>query len=97
MPLRRGEEVEKVNRIAARISFYLKFHNHIHLELFFKFNFNKFLRRAKTRDEMYAYYCTFGEEKNPGNDFVANIINILRESLEGILTNAEVGYSRESA
>lgn len=42
---------------------------------------------------MYAYYCTFGEEKNPGNDFVINVTNILRESLEGILTNAEVRVS----
>jgi hypothetical protein len=41
---------------------------------------------------MYAYYCTFGEEKDPGTDFKAMIKNILRDTLEGILTNAEVFY-----
>ena len=72
---------------------------------FFKFNFNflnkisgfftfcsKFFRRAKTRDEMYSYYCTFGEHRHPGHDFKSNIINILRDTLEGILTNSEVYY-----
>ena len=39
---------------------------------------------------MFAYYCTFGEEKDPGTDFKAMIKNVLRETLEGILTNAEV-------
>ena len=39
---------------------------------------------------MFAYYCAFGEEKDPGTDFKANIKNILRDTLEGILTNAEV-------
>ena len=41
---------------------------------------------------MYAYYCTFGEFKLVGNDILTNITNILRESLEGILTTAEVFY-----
>lgn len=43
---------------------------------------------------MYAYYCTFGEEKDPGNDFLAFVKNILRESLEGILTTSEVKSSK---
>jgi hypothetical protein len=51
-----------------------------------------FQRRAKTRDEMYAYYCTFGAEKDMGEDFMAHVKNILRESLEGILSNAEVCF-----
>ena len=39
---------------------------------------------------MYAYYCTFGEQRNIGNDFLTHIKNILRDTLEGILTNSEV-------
>ncbi len=39
---------------------------------------------------MFAYYCAFGEEKEAGTDFLAMIKNILRDTLEGILTNAEV-------
>ena len=49
-------------------------------------------RRAKTRDEMFLYYCVFGEHADPGKDFKANINNILRDTLEGILTNSEVFY-----
>ncbi len=41
---------------------------------------------------MYAYYCTFGAEKDMGEDFMAHVKNILRESLEGILSNAEVCF-----
>lgn len=39
---------------------------------------------------MYSYYCTFGEFADPGNDFKAQVNNILRNTLEGILTNSEV-------
>lgn len=46
--------------------------------------------RAKTRDEIYALYCTFGEKKHTSHDFISNILNILRESIEGLLTHAEV-------
>jgi hypothetical protein len=46
--------------------------------------------RAKTRDEIYALYCTFGEKEHPGQDFLTKILNILRESTEGLLTHAEV-------
>ena len=41
---------------------------------------------------MYSYYCTFGEHRHPGHDFKSNIVNILRDTLEGILTNSEVYY-----
>ncbi len=46
--------------------------------------------RAKTRDEIYALYCTFGEKKHSDRDFLSRILNILRESNEGLLTHAEV-------
>ncbi|RNA29597.1 coiled-coil domain-containing protein [Brachionus plicatilis] len=49
-------------------------------------------RRAKTRDEMYAYYLTFGEHPNPDTYFTGRITNILREALEGILSNSEIYY-----
>lgn len=39
---------------------------------------------------MYAYYLTFGEHRHPDNDFLGKILNILRDALEGILTNSEV-------
>jgi hypothetical protein len=48
--------------------------------------------RAKTRDEIYAFYCTFGEKKHSGQDFLSKIANILRESMEGLLTHAEVNH-----
>ncbi|CAF1026509.1 unnamed protein product [Adineta ricciae] len=48
--------------------------------------------RAKTRDEIYALYCTFGEKKHSNHDFISNILNILRESNEGLLTHAELYY-----
>lgn len=41
---------------------------------------------------MYLYYCVFGEHADPGNDFKANINNILRDTLEGILSNSEMFY-----
>lgn len=41
---------------------------------------------------MYSYYLTFGEHRQTGNDFMSRIKNILRDSLEGILTNSEVFY-----
>ena len=43
---------------------------------------------------MYAYYLTFGEHRNPGNHFIAKITNILRDALEGILTNSEVNIKK---
>jgi hypothetical protein len=46
--------------------------------------------RARTRDEIYAFYCTFGEKKHPGQDFLSKILNILRDSTEGLLTHSEV-------
>jgi uncharacterized protein YbcI len=49
-------------------------------------------RRAKTRDEMYSFYLTFGEEPQRDQNFMAFITNILRNSLEGILTNSELFY-----
>ena len=49
-------------------------------------------RRAKTRDEMFAFYCVFGEFSQSGSHFLAIISNILRDSLEGILTNSEMFY-----
>lgn len=48
--------------------------------------------RAKTRDEIYAMYCTFGEKKHPGGDFLSKILNVLRESVEGMVTHAEVNH-----
>lgn len=48
--------------------------------------------RAKTRDEIYALYCTFGEKKHPGGDFLSKILNSLRESVEGLVTHAEVNH-----
>lgn len=41
---------------------------------------------------MYAYYLTFGEQSSPETYFIGRITNILRESLEGILTNSEIYY-----
>jgi hypothetical protein len=49
-------------------------------------------RRAKTRDEMFALYCEFGEFGTKGSHFLALVSNILRDSLEGILTNSELYY-----
>ncbi|CAF5154719.1 unnamed protein product, partial [Rotaria sp. Silwood1] len=45
--------------------------------------------RAKTRDEIYALYCTFGEKQHRGQDFLSKILNVLREATEGLLTHAE--------
>jgi hypothetical protein len=52
--------------------------------------------RTKTRDELYSLYCTFGEKKHPGQDFLSKIANILRDSTEGLLTHAEVNHSKIS-
>ena len=49
--------------------------------------------RAKTRDEIYALYCAFGEKKQPGQDFLSHVANVLRDSIEGLLTHAEVNHS----
>ena len=46
--------------------------------------------RARTRDEIFALYCTFGEQPSPYRDFLAKILNILRDATEGLLSNAEV-------
>ena len=46
--------------------------------------------RIRTRDEIYQLYCSFGEKKHPGNDFLSKILNILRSAIEGVLTHAEV-------
>ncbi|CAM4857478.1 unnamed protein product [Rotaria socialis] len=48
--------------------------------------------RARTRDEIYKIYCVFGEKKHPDKDFLSNILNILRESTEGLLTHSEIFY-----
>ncbi|CAF5109823.1 unnamed protein product, partial [Rotaria magnacalcarata] len=48
--------------------------------------------RARTRDEIYRIYCVFGEKKHPGQDFLSKILNILRESTEGLLTHSEMFY-----
>ncbi|CAF4534188.1 unnamed protein product [Rotaria sp. Silwood1] len=48
--------------------------------------------RARTRDEIYILYCTFGEKNHPGYDFLSKILNILRESTEGLLTHSEIFY-----
>lgn len=39
---------------------------------------------------MYAFYCVFGEQRHPDDDFKSNVNNVLRDALEGILTNSEV-------
>lgn len=46
--------------------------------------------RARTRDEIFALYCTFGEHPSTCQDFLAKISNILRESTEGLLSHGEV-------
>ena len=46
--------------------------------------------RAKSRDEIYALYCTFGERKHTGQDFLSRILNVLRQSTEGLLSHSEV-------
>ena len=46
--------------------------------------------RARTRDEIFALYCTFGETPHVGQDFLSKILNILREATEGLLSHAEV-------
>jgi hypothetical protein len=46
--------------------------------------------RAKSRDEIYALYCTFGEKKHHGQDFISKILNILRQTTEGLLSHSEV-------
>ncbi|CAF3644133.1 unnamed protein product [Rotaria sordida] len=51
--------------------------------------------RAKTRDEIYALYCTFGEKQHSGQDFLSKILNILREATEGLLTHAEIYYKEK--
>ncbi|CAF0808765.1 unnamed protein product [Rotaria sordida] len=48
--------------------------------------------RARTRDEIYNLYCTFGEKKHTGQDFLSKILNILRESTEGLFTHSEIFY-----
>ncbi|CAF2342055.1 unnamed protein product [Rotaria sp. Silwood2] len=48
--------------------------------------------RARTRDEIYNLYCTFGEKQHSGQDFLCKILNILRESTEGLLTHSEIFY-----
>jgi hypothetical protein len=52
--------------------------------------------RARTRDEIYGLYCTFGEKKHPGEDFITKIMNILRASTEGLLTHSEVDKQQRS-
>jgi hypothetical protein len=49
--------------------------------------------RARTRGEIYQLYCTFGEKKHCGEDFLSKIMNILRDSIEGLLSHAEVNRS----
>ncbi|CAF4692579.1 unnamed protein product [Rotaria sp. Silwood1] len=51
--------------------------------------------RAKTRDEIYALYCTFGEKQHRGQDFLSKILNVLREATEGLLTHAEIYYKEK--
>lgn len=46
--------------------------------------------RARTRDEIYGLYCTFGEQPSTSPDFLAKILNILRDATEGLLSHAEV-------
>lgn len=46
--------------------------------------------RIRTRDEIYGLYCTFGEKKHNGEDFMSKILNILRSAVEGLLSHAEV-------
>ena len=48
--------------------------------------------RIRTRDAIYELYCTFGEKKHPGEDFMSRIWNILRASTEGLLTHGEVKF-----
>ena len=49
--------------------------------------------RVRTRDEIYELYCTFGEKEPSGGDFLSRIMNILRNSTEGLLSHAEVNDS----
>ncbi|CAF0851526.1 unnamed protein product [Adineta ricciae] len=53
--------------------------------------------RAKSRDEIYALYCTFGERKHTGQDFLSRILNILRQSTEGLLSHSEVYYKEKGS
>ncbi|CAF0926257.1 unnamed protein product [Adineta steineri] len=53
--------------------------------------------RAKTRDEIYALYCIFGEKKHSDQDFISRILNVLRESNEGLLTHAELYYREKGS
>jgi hypothetical protein len=46
--------------------------------------------RARTRDEIFALYCTFGEKPYIGYDFLSKTMNVLREAIEGLLSHAEV-------
>lgn len=53
--------------------------------------------RAKTRDEIYAFYCAFGEKQHPGQDFLSKILNILRDSIEGLLSHSEVKQYKKNS
>ncbi|CAM4747075.1 unnamed protein product [Rotaria magnacalcarata] len=51
--------------------------------------------RTKTRDEIYALYCSFGEKRHPGQDFLSKIMNVLRDATEGLLSHAEIYYKEK--
>jgi len=53
--------------------------------------------RARTRDEIFALYCAFGEKPSPCQDFLAKILNILRDATEGLLSNAEIFYREKGS
>ncbi|UJR28315.1 hypothetical protein I4U23_009559 [Adineta vaga] len=55
------------------------------------------ITRPKTRDELYALYCTFGERKHLGQDFLSKILNILRQTTEGLLSHSEVYYKEKGS
>ena len=46
--------------------------------------------RMPTQNEIYQLYCTFGEHEHTGGDFLSKVLNILRESVEGLLSHGEV-------
>ncbi|CAF1416429.1 unnamed protein product [Adineta steineri] len=53
--------------------------------------------RTRTRDELYALYCTFGERKHVGYDFISKILNILRQTTEGLLSHSEMYYKEKGS
>ncbi|CAF4856937.1 unnamed protein product, partial [Rotaria sp. Silwood1] len=52
--------------------------------------------RARTLDEIYSLYCIFlVKKKHSVHDFLSKILNILQESIEGLLTHSDIFYQNK--